>query len=139
MIRYKILAHLLENSRKSFQEIAKSCLTSVPTVKSRVDRFIELGVIRKFTIDIDNSKLGIPEAMLLVNVKPHAVNRVAEELAGLEEVKELCVTSDSEAAIVSRVSGIFSAAIHACGHSRRNTGNCSNCSPKPLNKAVHIP
>ncbi len=101
----KILAHLLENSRKSFQEIAKSCLTSVPTVKSRVDRLVELGVIRKFTIDIDNSKLGIPEAMLLVNVKPHAVSRVAEELAGLEEVKELYVTSDSEAAIVSRVSG----------------------------------
>jgi Lrp/AsnC family leucine-responsive transcriptional regulator len=101
----KILAHLLENSRKSFQEIAKSCLTSVPTVKSRVDRLVELGVIKKFTIDIDNSKLGIPEAMLLVNVKPHAVSRVAEELAGLEEVKELYVTSDSEAAIVSRVSG----------------------------------
>ncbi len=101
----KILAHLLENSRKSFQEIAKSCLTSVPTVKSRVDRLVELGVIKKFTIDIDNSKLGIPEAMLLVNVKPHAVSRVAEELAGLEEVKELYVTSDSDAAIVSRVSG----------------------------------
>jgi DNA-binding Lrp family transcriptional regulator len=101
----KILAHLLENSRKSFQEIAKSCLTSVPTIKSRVDRLVELGVIKKFTIDIDNSKLGIPEAMLLVNVKPPAVNRVAEELAGLEEVKELYVTSDSDAAIVSRVSG----------------------------------
>ncbi len=56
-------------------------------------------------IDIDNSKLSIPEAMLLVNVKPHAVSRVAEELAGLEEVKELYVTSDSDAAIVSRVSG----------------------------------
>jgi DNA-binding Lrp family transcriptional regulator len=101
----KILAHLLENSRKSFQEIAKSCLTSVPTIKSRVDRLVELGVIKKFTIDIDNIKLGIPEAMLLVNVKPPAVNRVAEELAGLEEVKELYVTSDSDAAIVSRVSG----------------------------------
>lgn len=62
-------------------------------------------MIRKFTIDIDNSKLSIPEAMLLVNVKPHAVSRVAEELAGLEEVKELYVTSDSDAAIISRVSG----------------------------------
>lgn len=41
----KILAHLLENGRRSFQEIAKSCLTSVPTVKSRVDRLLELGVI----------------------------------------------------------------------------------------------
>ncbi len=50
----KILTHLQNNSRKSFQEIARSCLTSVPAVKSRVDRLLELGVISKFTIDIDN-------------------------------------------------------------------------------------
>lgn len=101
----KILAHLLENSRRSFQEIAKYCLTSVPTVKSRVDRLLELGVIRRFTVDIDNSKLNLPEAVLLVNAKPQAVSRIAEELRGLEEVKELYVTSDSEAAIVCRISG----------------------------------
>ena len=41
----KILTHLQGNSRKSFQEIAKSCLTSVPTIKSRVDRLVELGII----------------------------------------------------------------------------------------------
>ncbi len=101
----KILTHLQDNSRKSFQEIAKSCLTSVPTIKSRVDRLLELGVIRKFTIDIDNSKLGISEAILLVNAKPLAVNKIAEELLRQEEVKELYVTSDSDVAIVSRVAG----------------------------------
>jgi DNA-binding Lrp family transcriptional regulator len=101
----KILAHLHTNSRESFQEIAKCCLTSVPTVKSRVDRMLELGVIRKFTIDIDDSKLGITEAILLLNAKPGAVGRITEELRGLEEVKELYVTSDSDTAIVSRVAG----------------------------------
>ncbi len=101
----KILTHLQDNSRKSYQEIAKSCLASVPTIKSRVDRLLELGVISKFTIDIDNSKLGITEAILLVNAKPGAVSRITEELKGLEEVKELYVTSDSDAAIVSRVAG----------------------------------
>ncbi len=101
----KILTHLQSNSRESFQEIAKSCLTSVPTIKSRVDRLLELGIIRKFTIDIDNSKLGITEAMLLVNAKPGAVSRITGELLGMEEVKELYVTSDSETAIVSRLTG----------------------------------
>ena len=101
----KILTHLQDNSRKSFQEIAKQCLTSVPTVKSRVDRLLELGVIRKFTIDIDSSKLGIHEAIIVINAKPHAVGRITEELRGLDEVKELYVTSDSDAAIVSRISG----------------------------------
>ncbi len=103
----KILTHLQGNSRESFQEIAKRCLTSVPTVKSRVDRLLELGIISKFTIDIDNSKLGITEAILLVNAKPGAVSRITEELRGLEEVKELYVTSDSDTAIVSRVAGVM--------------------------------
>jgi len=101
----KILTHLQDNSRKSFQEIAKQCLTSVPTVKSRVERLQKLGVIRKFTIDIDSSKLGIHEAILVINAKPHAVGRITEELRGRDEVKELYVTSDSDAAIVSRISG----------------------------------
>ncbi len=101
----KILSHLQRNSRESFQEMARRCLTSVPTIKSRVDRLLELGVVKKFTIDIDNSKLGILEALLIVNAKPIAVNRIAEELLGLEEVKELYVTSDSDAAIVSRIAG----------------------------------
>src|SRR3972149_8989804 len=90
----KILTHLQGNSRKSFQEIAKACLTSVPTVKSRVDRLLELGIIRKFTIDIDNSKLGVAEALLIINAKPLAVNRIAEELLKFEETKELYITSD---------------------------------------------
>ncbi len=101
----KILTHLQGNSRKSFQEIAKACLASVPTIKSRVDRLLELGIIKKFTIDIDNSKLGITEAILIVNAKPGAVSRITEELLGLDEVKEMYVTSDSDAAIVSRVAG----------------------------------
>lgn len=101
----KILTYLQENSRESLQEIAKHCLTSVPTVKTRVDRLVELGVIKKFTIDIDSSKLGISEAILLVNAKPSAVGRIANELLGLEEVKELYVTPDSDSAIVSRVAG----------------------------------
>lgn len=101
----KILTHLLDNSRKSFNEIAKSCLTSVPTVNSRVNRLLELGIIKKFTIDIDNARIGITEAVLIVNATPNAINRVAEELMAIEEVKELYVTSDSDTAIVSRIAG----------------------------------
>jgi len=101
----KILTHLQGDSRKSFQEMAKACLTSVPTIKSRVDRLIELGIIKKFTIDIDYSKLGIAEAILLINARPSAVSRIAKELLDMEEVKELYVTSDSDTGIVSRIAG----------------------------------
>lgn len=70
-----------------------------------MDKLLELGIIKNFTIDIDNSKLGIAEAILLVNARPSAVSRIAKELLELEEVKELYVTSDSDAAIISRIAG----------------------------------
>ena len=101
----RILGHLKNNSRKSFKEVAKSCFTSVPTIKSRVDRMVELGIITRFTIDIDESKLGISEALLLVNAKPLAVSRLSRELCELDEIKELYITSDSDVAIVARLVG----------------------------------
>lgn len=101
----RLLTHLQENSRKSFQDIAKSCLTSIPTIKSRVDRLIELGIIKRFTIDIDSSKLGIAEAVMIINAKPAAINNVADELRKQEEVRELFLTSDSSSAIISRLAG----------------------------------
>src|SRR5574337_1201993 len=101
----KILTQLQSDSRKSYQEIARYCLTSVPTIKSRVDRLLDLGIIREFTLDIVNSKLDIAEAILIINAKLLAVNIIAEELLKLEEIKELYIPSVSEAAIVSRSAG----------------------------------
>ncbi len=137
----KILTHLQSNSRESYQEIAKSCITSVPTIKSRVDRLLELGIIRKFTIDIDNSKLGIAEAIVIINAKPIAVNRIAEELLGLEDVKELYVTSDSDAAIISRIAGDMQRILSI--QDRINLADVNNISvisvKKPFRKDESIP
>lgn len=130
----KILTHLQANSRKSFQEIAKHCLTSVPTIKSRVERLQELGVIRKFTIDIDSNRLGIPEAVLLINAKPQAVSRIAEELGRLDEVKELYVTSDSDAAIVSRISGEMARLLTV--QDRINLTDVNNVRVIPIKSAI---
>ncbi len=130
----KIITHLQANSRKSFQKIAKHCLTSVPTIKSRVERLQELGVIRKFTIDIDSNRLGIPEAVLLINAKPQAVSRIAEELGRLDEVKELYVTSDSDAAIVSRISGEMARLLTV--QDRINLTDVNNVRVIPIKSAI---
>ncbi len=130
----RILTHLQANSRKSFHEIAKHCLTSVPTIKSRVERLQGLGVIRKFTIDIDSNRLGIPEAVLLINAKPQAVSRIAEELGRLDEVKELYVTSDSDAAIVSRISGEMARLLTV--QDRINLTDVNNVRVIPIKSAI---
>lgn len=76
----------------------------MPTVKSRVER-LKLGVIRRFTIEMDYNKFDIPEAILMIGAKPQVINTIAEELNKLDEVKQLYITLDSSIAIVAKVSG----------------------------------
>lgn len=53
-----ILAELADNSRATFAEIGARVSLSAPAVKRRVDRMLDLGVIRGFTTVIDRSALG---------------------------------------------------------------------------------
>ncbi|MFN8087872.1 MAG: Lrp/AsnC family transcriptional regulator [Mycobacterium sp.] len=53
-----ILAELADNSRATFAEIGARVNLSAPAVKRRVDRMLDLGVIRGFTTVIDRSALG---------------------------------------------------------------------------------
>ena len=54
----KILEILQENSSLSSHKISKRTLIPVTTVNNRIKKLKNLGVIKKFTVDIDKSKLG---------------------------------------------------------------------------------
>lgn len=54
----QILAELADNSRSTFAEIGARVNLSAPAVKRRVDRMLDVGVIRGFTTVIDRSALG---------------------------------------------------------------------------------
>ena len=54
----KILEILQENSNLSSHKISKRTLIPVTTVNNRIKKLKKLGVIKKFTVDIDKSKLG---------------------------------------------------------------------------------
>ena len=54
----KILDILQENSSLSSYKISKITLIPVTTVNNRIKKLKKLGVIKKFTVDIDKSKLG---------------------------------------------------------------------------------
>jgi DNA-binding Lrp family transcriptional regulator len=55
---FKILEALLDNGRIKFKTLAKNLDTDERMISRRVDRLIEEGIIRKFSIDIDWPKLG---------------------------------------------------------------------------------
>lgn len=85
-----ILESLQEDSRISFNEIANKLGVSLPTIRSRVEKMLELGVISSFTAKIDRSSL--PEltiAFLLLTVKPADINNIIKQLKDIKEVKKI--------------------------------------------------
>lgn len=59
---HKILACLKENSRAQWKEIGQAVHMTGQAVSQRIERLTEEGVIRRFTVDLDASKLGIGQS-----------------------------------------------------------------------------
>jgi len=71
----KILEVLVENSNLSTHKISKKTLIPVTTVNNRIKKLKELGVIKKYTIEIDKKKLGYNlSAYILVTISLDELN-----------------------------------------------------------------
>ena len=54
----KILKLLKENSKLTTQQISKKILIPITTVHNRIKKMEKEGIINKFTIELDNKKIG---------------------------------------------------------------------------------
>ncbi|MBI2183703.1 MAG: Lrp/AsnC family transcriptional regulator [Thaumarchaeota archaeon] len=54
----KILKELLEDSRRSYREVARRLKVATGTIVKRVKRMEDEGVIRNYSITVDHEKLG---------------------------------------------------------------------------------
>jgi Lrp/AsnC family leucine-responsive transcriptional regulator len=96
----KILALLVEDARRTYDDIAGRVSLSAPAVKRRIDRLRKRGALRGFTAVIDHSALGDrTEALLELFFTPGTtLERVAETLRAYPEVVEAwSVTGDADA------------------------------------------
>jgi len=91
----EILALLLEDARRPYSDIAEEVGLSAPAVSDRVERLQEIGLVRRFTVDVDRSLLagGVP---LLVTVRstPGSGDSVRKVLAEDSRVEFLFQTVD---------------------------------------------
>ena len=72
----KILEILQENSNLSTHKISKKTLIPVTTVNNRIKKLKKQGVIKKFTIDIDKTKLGFNlSAYILIMISLEELKR----------------------------------------------------------------
>jgi len=86
----KILSILLDDGRKSFNEISLMVGVSTGTVANRVRKLIERGVIKRFTVELDWRKLGFDVfAIILIEAEIGKVKDVSEELYSYPEVGEV--------------------------------------------------
>lgn len=68
-----LLESLIKNGRKSFNEIAKEIKTSAPTVKTRYDRLVNIGLIKAITLDLDFGKLETDTGNKLEHLKEKTI------------------------------------------------------------------
>nr|WP_129117009.1 AsnC family transcriptional regulator [Halegenticoccus tardaugens] len=91
----EILRLLTEDARRPYREIAERVGLSSPAVSDRVTRLQDLGIVRRFTLELDRSKLrgGVPVLVELA-VRPDAAAEMHEALAAADGVEHVFVASD---------------------------------------------
>jgi len=88
-IDFKILRKLQSNSRLSFADLGRKINLSPSSVRERVQKMEDIGVIQKYNIQIGNKKLGYDiEAFILLKVFPGQLKHVIEKITDFEEIKE---------------------------------------------------
>jgi len=98
---HNLIKLLMENARASYVEIAEKLGVSEAAVRKRIRRLEDLGVIRRYTIDLDPRRLGYEVlAIIGLDVEPEHLLKVMEELKGREEVVRLYLTSGDHMLII---------------------------------------
>lgn len=89
-----LIAALRSDGRASVSDLAGRVSVSRATAYQRLARLRETGVIRRFTVDVDPRKIGLPiAALVLVSVAQHSWRGVGDRLRRLAGVEWLALSS----------------------------------------------
>jgi len=89
VIDLKILEELEQDSRISYNEFSQKVGKTEATVRRRVKKLIDNGIIKRFTIDYSlNSK---PKTRATVKIEPDfkEIKRILNKLAQIEEITDI--------------------------------------------------
>ncbi len=90
----KIIEMLEEDGRKSFTKIAEKFKVSESTIRKRVLALQRKGVIKKFTVKVNPSKLGINTVAIVgLEVDPPKLLETSQKLCDFAEIK--CVATST--------------------------------------------
>jgi Lrp/AsnC family leucine-responsive transcriptional regulator len=85
----KIIKVLKRNSRQSFAEIGRLISLSASSVRERMQKLQDLGVIKNYTLNIDNNKLGFGlEVFVMLKLFTGKLNIFMKDINTFPEIKE---------------------------------------------------
>lgn len=102
----EILQLLMSNARRPYSDIADAVGLSAPAVSDRVARLQEMGIINRFTLDVDHSQLrkGIPVLLTLdVASGDPGVTSIKRALLDEGAVEHVFTTAEADLVVYARV------------------------------------
>ena len=85
-----ILENLTKDSRIKLNALAEILNTSIPTIRSRIDKLEALGIIQQFSIVLSYDLLSEhPSYFIMLRTQPKSINTTLEFLYEKKEVMEL--------------------------------------------------
>lgn len=102
---WKILAALKEDSKQTYAEIGQQLGVAHSTVYDRIQRMEEFGIIKKYSILVDNEKIGAKNitAIMTIYTDPKESENVALKLSEAAEVLEVSTSISEELSIIAKV------------------------------------
>ncbi|MBD3155218.1 MAG: winged helix-turn-helix transcriptional regulator [Candidatus Aenigmarchaeota archaeon] len=90
----KILNILQDNSRTPFIEIAKRLGVTDTAIRKRINKMEKLGIIRKYTVEVDPKKIGYPvDALIGIDTEPEYYISMIERLKDMKIIRKLFSSS----------------------------------------------
>ena len=89
VIDIKIINQLNENSRASFAEIGRFINLSASSVRERIQKLEDVGIIKNYTLKVDNDKLGFGlEVFIMLKLFSGKLKVFMKKIESFDEVKE---------------------------------------------------
>lgn len=100
----KILELYYEDSRKSYRSIARKVGVAPGTVVARMKRLEELGIIKRYTVQIDSEKLGYDLTVLIeCTISKGMMIEAGHEMTKLKNTRAVYnITGDADVMIIAK-------------------------------------
>ena len=90
----RILSTLLEDARTSYAALARETNLTIPSIKTRIQKYIDTGLIEKFTIILDEHMIMKGTSMtFLLKVKPSDLDKISKDIYDSPYIANLTITS----------------------------------------------